>query len=103
MKRIHILAVLVLAWLLPAVAWPEVVGEPVFAGNWSKKDPGGVGALFYDQTWDELVSHWKQLGHQNQYLGDVAVYRRDGQWRFAGCGASVRATAPSWRRRGTTS
>jgi hypothetical protein len=46
MKRIHVVAVLVLQCRLPAVAWPEVVGEPVFADSWSKKDPGGIGRVF---------------------------------------------------------
>jgi hypothetical protein len=84
MKRIHALAVLVLACLSPAVAWPEVVGEPIFAGSWSKKDPAAGGAFYYDQTWDQLVSHWKELGRQNQYLADVAAYQRNGEWRYAG-------------------
>ena len=57
--------------------------EPVFAGLWSKKEPGGLGGLFYDQTWDQLVSNWKALGRRNQYLADVEAYRVAGRWRFA--------------------
>ena len=44
---------------------------PIFAGIWSGKDPGGVGGLLYDLTWDGLVSRWKELGAANQYLADV--------------------------------
>ena len=55
--------------------------DPVFAGVWSEKDPG-TGGMFVDQTWDQLVSHWKELG-TNQYLADVEVYRHNGQIRYA--------------------
>ena len=48
--------------------------SPIFAGIWASKDPGGVGGLFYDLTWDGLVSRWKELGAGNQYLAEVEAY-----------------------------
>lgn len=77
------LGCLLLALLLPAAAWPAIEGDPVYAGIWSQKDPGGTGALYLDISWDTLVSRWKDLGGQNQYLTDVEVYRRSGERRFA--------------------
>ena len=56
---------------------------PAFAGLWSAKDPGGTGGLFYDLSWDDLVSRWKELGSKNQYLADVEVYEVNGQVRYA--------------------
>ena len=56
--------------------------DPIFAGVWSQKEGGGIGGLFIDQSWDELVSKWKQLG-SNQYLADVEVYRHNGKFRYA--------------------
>src|SRR6185436_18857088 len=38
---------------------------------------------FFDLTWDNLVSRWKELG-SNQYLADVEVNRHNGQLRYAG-------------------
>lgn len=58
--------------------------EPIFAGVWSQKEPNGVGGLFYDMSWDGLVSKWNELGKKNQYLSDVEVYRQDGKWRYTG-------------------
>jgi hypothetical protein len=56
--------------------------DPIFAGVWSQKEGSGIGGMFIDQTWDQLVSHWKGMG-SNQYLADVEVYRRNGQFRYA--------------------
>lgn len=58
--------------------------DPVFAAVWSQKEGNSLGGgLFIDQSWESLVSHWKELG-ANQYLADVEVYRQDGRWRYAG-------------------
>jgi Bacterial tandem repeat domain 1 len=83
MNRFHAVIVFALTLLSPAAASPELEGPPVFAGFWVDKDPSGVGALFYDMTWDGLVAHWKELGGRGQYLVDVEAYRRNGEWRFA--------------------
>ena len=83
MNRFHAAVVLALALLWPGVARPMVEGEPVFAGFWAQKDQDGVGALFYDMSWEGLVSRWKELGPKGQYLVDAEAYRRNGEWRFA--------------------
>ncbi len=78
---------LVAALLWPICAWPAPDGEPAFAGIWSTRTAtrgaGGVGALYYDQSWDQLVEKWKTLGGRDQYLADVEPYRRDGAQRYA--------------------
>lgn len=86
MKRIpRAVTLLFLASLLPPAARPAVLADPVFAGIWSPKDPGGIGGLFFDQSWDELVANWQKLGGENQYLAEVEAYRRrDGRLGFAG-------------------
>jgi hypothetical protein len=81
MKHMHAVAILIVALLSPSVAWSSE-GEPIFAGVWSQKEPGGVGSLFYDQSWEGLVSHRKEFG-QKEYLANVEAYRHDGQWRYA--------------------
>ena len=74
--------------LLIALAAPMAThadgADPVFAAAWSEKEGSSLGGgLFINQSWESLVSHWKELG-TNQYLADVEVYRQDGQWRYAG-------------------
>src|SRR6185436_18178098 len=81
MRRLCALFVFIVASMSAAPVWAEE--EPIFAGIWAAKDPGGTGAFFYDQSWDGLVSHWKELGQQNQYLADVEVYQRGGKRTFA--------------------
>ena len=83
MKHLHAWALVLLALLWPGTARSIVEGEPAFAGFWSDKEPGGVGDLYYDMSWDGLVTRWKELGPKGRYLADVEAYRRDGQWRFA--------------------
>jgi hypothetical protein len=68
------------AVLVSAPVWAQ---EPVFAGVWADKDPGGVGGLFYDLSWEGLASRWKELGAKNQYLADVEVYEIGGKLRYA--------------------
>jgi hypothetical protein len=80
--KIHAVSAIGLLLTLSCVAQASD-GEPQFAGVWSAKEPGGTGAFFIDQTWEGLVSHWKELG-ADQYLADVEAYRENGQWRFAG-------------------
>jgi len=72
-----------IAGLLVSITARAAETDPIFAGVWSHKEPGGTGALFFDLTWDNLVSRWKELG-SNQYLADVEVYRHNGQLRYAG-------------------
>ena len=68
----------VLLGLLVSTSVGAAGRDPIFAGIWSSKEPGGVGALFHGLTWDQLVSHWKELGaRRNQYLADVEVYEYD--------------------------
>jgi hypothetical protein len=74
----------VLLGLLVSTSVGAAGRDPIFAGIWSSKEPGGVGALFHGLTWDQLVSHWKELGARNQYLADVEVYEIAGQRRYAG-------------------
>src|SRR4030095_6533232 len=58
--------------------------DPVCAAAWSQKEGNSLGGgLFIDQSWESLVSHWKELG-ANQCRADVEVYRRGGQWCYAG-------------------
>ncbi|WP_088282618.1 hypothetical protein [Ideonella sp. A 288] len=76
-------AALCLALLVAPPCRAALQGEPVFAGTWSAKDSGGTGALFHDMDWDALVANWTSRGADGQYLADVAVYRRGGQWKFA--------------------
>lgn len=64
----------------PSVAW----SEPYFAGIWSKKEPGGVGGIFYGLSWDGLLARRNELSQKGQYLSSVEVYRKGGQWRYAG-------------------
>jgi hypothetical protein len=56
--------------------------DPIFAGVWSQKDDQGIGGMFIDLSWEDLVSRRQQLG-SNQYLADVEVYRHNGQFRYA--------------------
>lgn len=58
--------------------------KPHFVGFWSKKDPGGIGGMYYDQSWGGLVARWNELGQNNQYLADVEMYRDGNSWRYAG-------------------
>jgi hypothetical protein len=74
--------ILVVGLLLPFES-RAVDGNPVFAGVWAQKEPGGVGGLFVGQPWEGLVAHWREMG-SNQYLADVEVYRENSEWRFAG-------------------
>lgn len=78
MRRITLFVLV--AVLVSAPVWAQ---EPVFAGVWADKDPGGVGGLFYDMSWEGLASRWKELGAKNQYLADVEVYEIDGKLRYA--------------------
>ena len=84
-----VLAAVAVLLLRPIGAWSAAPnGEPAFAGLWSAKvatrGGGGTGAFHYDQSWDQLVQHWKTLGDQGQYLADVEAYRSpDGALRFA--------------------
>ncbi len=55
--------------------------DPIFAGVWSQKE-SGIGGMFIDQRWEDLVALRKQLS-SNQYLADVEVYRHNGQLRYA--------------------
>ena len=73
--------IMVIAMLLSSMT-AVAQSDPIFAGVWSQKEGGGVGGMFTDLSWDELVSNWKQLG-SNQYLADVEVYRRNGKFRYA--------------------
>lgn len=57
--------------------------EPVFSGSWARKEGGGVGALYYDMSWDGLVAKWRELAGKGQYLADVETYVRDGKRRYA--------------------
>ena len=75
-------ALTLIAAIVVPVAAPAAGGDPVFAGVWSQKEPG-VGGLFVGQSWDGLVSHWKDMG-ANQYLADVEVYVENGRRRYAG-------------------
>jgi hypothetical protein len=70
--------------VLLAAAWPApaAAADPIYAGAWSSKEPGGTGGLFTGLTWDQLVARWKELG-KGQYLADVEVYEVNGQQRFA--------------------
>jgi hypothetical protein len=70
--------------------------EPAFAGFWSDKEPGGTGGLFYDLSWDGLVSRWKELGAGNQYLADVEVYEVNGQPRYAAVWRVGRGNGALW-------
>jgi hypothetical protein len=70
------------AGLVLSISAVAAEADAVFAGVWAQKEPNGIGGIFVDQSWENLVSHWKELG-SNQYLTDVEVYRRNGQWRFA--------------------
>jgi hypothetical protein len=72
-----------LTWMAQPSAHAAVQGDPVFAGTWSAKDPGGTGALFHDMKWEGLVEQWKLRGAEGQYLAHATAYQRDGQWRFA--------------------
>ena len=81
MKSSLAIIVLIAGLLLP-IATRAADADPIFAAVWSEKE-AGTGGLFIDQTWESLVSHWKDLG-SNQYLADVEVYRHNGQLRFAG-------------------
>ena len=78
MRRITLFVLV--AVLASAPVWAQ---EPVFAGVWADKDPGGVGGLFYDMSWEGLASRWKELGAKNQYLADVEAYEKDGNVRYA--------------------
>ncbi len=81
--RLSFVIVLVIAAWFPIVAQAQGP-EPVFAAVWSQKEGNSLGGgLYIDQTWEGLISHWKELG-ANQYLADVEVYRHKGQLRFAG-------------------
>lgn len=76
--------VTVLVFITLHVSIAAQTADPVFAGVWSEKEGNDLGGgLYVDQTWEGLVTQWKQLG-RNQYLADVEVYKRDGQIRFAG-------------------
>jgi hypothetical protein len=77
--RITVCLLIALSITRAATAQPE----PAFAGFWSDREPGGVGALFHGMSWEGLVSRWKELGAKNQYLADVEVYETDGQTRYA--------------------
>jgi Polyglycine hydrolase-like, structural repeat len=56
--------------------------EPVFSGSWARKEPG-ASALYYDMSWDGLVTRWRDLAGKGQYLADVETYVRDGNRRYA--------------------
>ena len=77
----RIIPLLLLAVLVSAPVRTQE--PPIFAGIWSGKDPGGVGGLLYDLTWDGLMARWKELGAANQYLADVEAYEVNGQRRYA--------------------
>lgn len=77
------LAIIILIVVVLSSMTVVAQSDPIFAGVWSQKEGNGVGGMFIDQSWDDLVSHWKAMG-SNQYLADVEVYRRDGQLRYAG-------------------
>src|ERR1044071_1708223 len=74
--------IIIIAGLLVSIT-ARAAEEPIFAGIWSQKEATGVGGMFIGQSWDSLVSRWKELG-SNQYLADVEVYRHNKQWRFTG-------------------
>lgn len=84
-----IVCTLIAISLGPISAQSAPEGEPAFAGIWTIRSAirghgsGGTGALYYDQSWDQLVKKWKSLGGRGQYLADVESYRRDGAWRYA--------------------
>ena len=74
--------IILIAALLVSITAQAAGTDPIFGGVWSEKEPG-AGGMFINQSWDNLVSRWKELG-SNQYLADVEAYRHDGQWRYAG-------------------
>lgn len=80
MRSLNAFVLLFIVLLGPSVAW----SEPYFAGIWSKKEPGGVGGIFYDLSWDGLFARKNELSQKGQYLSSVEVYRKGGQWRYAG-------------------
>src|SRR5688572_27242091 len=75
---------------------PSARQEPAFAGFWSDKEPGGIGGLFHDLSWDGLVSRWKELAARNQYLADVEVYEVNGQPRYAAVWRVGRGNGALW-------
>ncbi len=81
-SRVVIILIAALLVSITAIAAHAAGTDPIFAGVWSEKEPG-AGGMFINQSWDNLVSRWKELG-SNQYLADVEAYRHDGQWRYAG-------------------
>ena len=97
MRRItiHLLIALCFA-ALSAGHTASAPRQPAFAGFWSDKEPGGTGGLFYDLTWDALVSRWKELGARNQYLADVEVYEVNGQPRYAAVWRVGRGNGALW-------
>ena len=50
--------------------------EPVFSGSWARKEPG-PSALYYDMSWDGLLTRWRDLATKGQYLADVETYVRE--------------------------
>ncbi len=57
------------------------LAAPSYSALFAPKDPEGVGGLFVDMTWKDLVQKWKALGKQ-QYLADVESYVIGGKRRY---------------------